>query len=58
MECRSRTCRLELAAADPSRLDAFMPDFANRIAATLGSIAASPVTAADGTHALVLYLSR
>lgn len=58
VECRSRSCRVEIGAADPQQLDAFMPGFANRIAATLGSIAASPVDAADGTAAMLLFLSR
>jgi hypothetical protein len=58
VECRSRTCRVEIGAADPQQLDTFMPGFANRIAATLGSIAASPVDTADGTAAMLLFLSR
>jgi hypothetical protein len=58
LECRSRSCRLEIGAVDPQQLDAFMPGFANRIAGTLGSIAASPVDAADGTQAMLLFLSR
>lgn len=58
LECRSRSCRVEIAAADAQQFDAFMPGFANRIAATLGSIAASPVDGADGTQAMLLFLSR
>lgn len=56
LECRSRSCRLELEPMQPGQIDAFISEFAARLAGTLNSISAGGA-AGDGGQPVVLYLS-
>lgn len=58
LQCRSQTCRIEIAGADAERLDRQLPLLAGRLASSFGTVVASRVDEGDGTQAMVLYLSR
>jgi uncharacterized phage infection (PIP) family protein YhgE len=57
VECRAQSCRVELDMAS-AKVHELLPMFALRMAASLGSMAASQTDRADGSTAMVLYLSR
>ncbi|MET3135052.1 hypothetical protein AAKU55_005355 [Oxalobacteraceae bacterium GrIS 1.11] len=58
VECRSNTCRVELADDGTGNLSKFMPMLAVQVAQTLPTISANQVDRGDGTSATVLYMSR
>jgi hypothetical protein len=57
-ECRSRTCRLELADDGSSKLSRVLPVFLNQLGQELPSVVADRVVDASGTMTTVLYMSR
>lgn len=58
VECRSQTCRVEMADDGPGSTGSFVPLFAMRVGEVVGSITAVRVDQGRGASALVLYLSR
>jgi len=58
VECRSRTCRVELADDGSGELGQILPIFAQQVSEDLPSITADRVEDAGGTAAMVLYMSR
>jgi hypothetical protein len=58
LECRTRTCRLELDNDGSGKLDKQLPLFAQSVQGTLSSIQAEHVAGADGAARIVLYLSN
>jgi hypothetical protein len=57
LECRSHTCRVELANDTPQALNG-LPIFFLRLAETLPDTVASQVDNVDGTRSTVLYMSN
>lgn len=57
VECRSHTCRVEIADDGRGSLGKILPMFAQQISQELPNLAANRVQNADGTT-MVLYLSR
>jgi hypothetical protein len=59
IECRSRTCRVEIADDGTGMMLAnFMPMFALQVASVLPSITANYVKGDNGETTMILYLSR
>jgi hypothetical protein len=58
VECRSRSCRVELAAGSGPRTGADLAPMLDRFAQTLPRATAGQVDAADGRQVTVVYLSR
>jgi hypothetical protein len=58
VECRSRTCRVEVVNDGPGIPADFMPMFAMQVASVLPSITANHVEDANGVKTTILYLSR
>jgi hypothetical protein len=58
VECRSRSCRVELAAGSGPRTGDDLTPMLDRFAQTLPRATAGQVQAADGHQATVVYLSR
>lgn len=57
IECRSRTCRVELLAAPGSDLAGYLPAFASRIGGQLDSMSSAQIDLGNGSAATVIYLS-
>jgi len=57
LECRSHTCRVELAHDGSSDLGKTLPMFANRVGSVLPSLTAQPVFQGTGGPTTVLFLS-
>lgn len=57
MECRSRTCRVEIAHASTD-VQKILPLFANQLADSLPNLTAGEVDGSTGDGNMVLYLSR
>jgi len=57
IECRSRTCRVELLAASGSDLSGYLPAFASRMAGQLDSMSSAQIDLGNGSAATVIYLS-
>jgi hypothetical protein len=58
LECRSYTCRMELADDDTGALAHFLPEFLLQLAQTLPSGTAHHVDDGNGGKVMILYLSR
>ena len=58
VECRSQTCRVEIADDGSGKLGKILPMFAQRIGQDLPSITADRVEGASGAGTVVLYMSR
>jgi len=58
VECRSRTCRLELADDGSGKLGKILPVFAQQVGRELPSIAYDRIVDASGTATMVLYMAR
>jgi hypothetical protein len=58
VECRSRSCRVELAAGSGPRTEVDLAPVLERFAQTLPRATAGQVDAADGRRVTVVYLSR
>lgn len=58
VECRSHTCRVELADGDRGKLGALLPMFAQHVGNDLPGIVVDHRAAATGAGTIVLYLSR
>lgn len=58
VECRSKTCRVEIADDRSGRLGKILPAFALRLGESLPRVTADEVEDATGGTRLVLYMSR
>jgi hypothetical protein len=58
LECRSQTCRVEIASDDPAATARALPRMLMRLASTLPRATGGRVERQDGRPATVLYLSR
>jgi len=58
VECRSHTCRMEIADDGTGKLGQIIPQFAERLGQSLPSIVASHVEEPGGGAITVLYMSR
>lgn len=58
IECRSNTCRVEMADDNSGKLASFIPLLLLQLAQTLPSVTAHHVDEGDGTKTTVLYMSR
>jgi len=58
VECRSRTCRVEIADDGSVKLGKILPMFAQQVGRELPSVAAERVEDAGGAATMVLYMSR
>jgi hypothetical protein len=58
VDCRSRTCRVEIPDDGSGRVAEALPLFANELAATLPNMVAHQVVDASGTATTFLYLTR
>ena len=58
LDCRSHTCRVELAEDDTGELAKVLPLILQQLAQTLPNGTASYVDAGDGSKAMILYLSH
>lgn len=58
LECRSRTCRLELANDDAAATAKMLPLLLHRLGQTLPSSVANQVDHPDGRRSTILYMSR
>ncbi|RSZ58250.1 hypothetical protein HF313_00685 [Massilia atriviolacea] len=58
LECRTRTCRIEVNPASADQLESAMPAVLANLGATLPNMTATQVGSDDGSAATVLYLTR
>jgi hypothetical protein len=58
VECRSRTCRVEIADDSPGKLGVLLPMFAQRVGEQLPSVLVDRIASPTGAATIVLYLSR
>jgi hypothetical protein len=58
LECRSQTCRVELADDDTGELTKVMPLFLEQLGQTLPSATANYVDDGHGGKIMILYMSR
>ncbi|HEX8615552.1 MAG TPA: hypothetical protein VF800_30075 [Telluria sp.] len=58
LECRTKTCRVEVNPASADLLESAMPTVLANLGATLPNMTATQVGSGDGSEATVLYLSR
>ncbi|HEX7836019.1 MAG TPA: hypothetical protein VF469_01085 [Kofleriaceae bacterium] len=58
VECRSRTCRVEIADDGTGELDKVLPEFTVRVGQDLSSAVYDRAQGADGVPRRILYLSR
>jgi hypothetical protein len=58
LECRTRTCRVELNPASADQLDSVMPAILANLGASLPNVTATQVGSDDASEATVLYLTR
>jgi hypothetical protein len=58
VECRSHTCRLEIADDGSGKLGKLLPIFVHQVGRELPSVVADRVEGAGGVATMVLYLSR
>lgn len=58
LECRSSTCRVEIADDDAGELAKSMPVVLQQLASTLPNVIADQVEDGGGNRSLLLYLSR
>ena len=58
LECRSHTCRVELADDDTGELAKVMPLFLEQLVQTLPSVTANYVDDGNGGKIMILYMSR
>jgi hypothetical protein len=58
INCRSNTCRVEMAGDNTGELAKFMPLFVQQLGETLPNVTANQVDDGDGGKTLILYMSR
>lgn len=58
LECRSQTCRVEIADDGSGKVGKLLPLFAQQVGQSLPSMTADHVEDASGAATLVLYMSR
>jgi len=58
VECRSRTCRVEITDDGSGKLGKLLPVFAQQVGHELPSVSADRVEDASGAATMVLYLAR
>ena len=58
VECRSRTCRVEIADDGSGKLGKILPMFAQQVSESLPSATAGRIEDANGGVTMVLYMSR
>jgi hypothetical protein len=58
VECRSRTCRVEITDDGSGKLGKLLPMFAQQVGQELPSVVADRVETARGVATMVLYMSR
>jgi hypothetical protein len=58
VECRSRTCRVEIADDGSGKLGKILPVFAQQVGQELPSVTADRVQDASGAATMILYMSR
>lgn len=58
LECRTRTCRVEVNPASADQFEGAMPAVLANLGATLPDMTATQVGSDDGSEATVLYLTR
>jgi hypothetical protein len=58
LECRSHTCRVELAAGDTGELEKSLPLLVHQLGETLPYVTAGQVTNGANGTSLILYMSR
>ena len=58
VECRSQTCRVEIADDGSGKLGKLLPLFAQQVGQSLPSMTADRVEDASGAATMVLYMSR
>jgi hypothetical protein len=58
VECRSHTCRVELADDSSGKLDKILPMFAQQVSQSLPSVIANHGEDTSGAATMVLYMSR
>lgn len=58
LECRTRTCRVEVNPASADQLEGAMPAVLANLGATLPNMTATQVGSDDGSEATLLYLTR
>ncbi|UOD31984.1 hypothetical protein INH39_10100 [Massilia violaceinigra] len=58
LECRTRTCRVEVNPASADLLESALPAVLANLGSTLPNMTATQVGSGDGSEATVLYLTR